>query len=59
MCKSFLHFAVVHAVRRLSVVNEAEADVFLEFPCFPQDLTEVGNLVFGSSASSKPKLCIW
>ena len=50
---------MIHAVRGLSLVNEAEIDVFLEFPCFPQDLTEVGNLIFGSSASSKPNLYIW
>ena len=57
--KNFLQFVVIHAVRGLSLVNEAEIDVFLEFPCFPQDLTEVGNLIFGSSASSKPNLYIW
>ena len=50
---------MIHAVRGLSLVNEAEIDIFLEFPCFPQDLTEVGNLIFGSSASSKPNLYIW
>ena len=50
---------MIHAVRGLSLVNEAEIDVFLEFPCFPQDLTEVGNLIFGSAASSKPNLYIW
>ena len=30
--QNFLQFVVIHAVRGLSVVNDAEADVFLEFP---------------------------
>ena len=29
----------------LSVVNEAEVDVFLKFSCFFYDLTDVGNLI--------------
>ena len=36
-----------------SVVNEAEVDVFLEFPCFFYDPTDVRNLISGSSAFSK------
>ena len=39
--------------------NEAEVDVFLEFPCFLYDPTNVGNLVFGFSAFFKPSLYIW
>ena len=42
-----------------SIVNEAEVDVFLEFPCFFYDPADVGNLVFGSSAFSKSSLNIW
>ena len=30
-----------------SIVNEAEVDVFLEFPCFFYDPTDVGNLISG------------
>ena len=30
--QNFLQFVVIHAVRGLSVVNDAEANVFLEFP---------------------------
>ena len=41
------------------VVNEAEVGVFLRFPCFLYDPTNVGNLVSGSSAFSKPTLYIW
>ena len=31
-----------------SVVNEAEVDVFLKFPCFFYDLINVGNLTLVS-----------
>ena len=30
--QNFLQFVVIHAVRGLSVVNDAEADIFLQFP---------------------------
>ena len=49
---------MIRAVKGFSVVNEAEDDVFLEFPCFLYDLTNVGNLIFGSSAFSKSSLNI-
>ena len=32
---------------------------FLEFPCFLYDPANAGNLIFGSSAFSKPSLEIW
>ena len=32
---------------------------FLEFSCFFNDLTDVGNLISGSSAFSKSSLYIW
>ena len=32
------------------MVNEAEVDVCLEFPCFFNDPVDVGNLISGSSA---------
>ena len=41
------------------MVNEAEVDVFLQLPCFLHDPANVGNLISGSSASSKPSLYIW
>ena len=56
--KNFLHF-VIRTVKAFSIVNEAEVDVFLEFSCFLYDPTNVGNLVSGSSAFSKPSLYIW
>ena len=41
------------------MVNEAEVDVFMEFPCFFYGPTDVGNLISGSSAFSKSSLYIW
>ena len=57
--KSFPQFVVIHTVKSLSVINEAEVDVFLELPCFFDDPTDVGNLISGSSAFSKTSLNIW
>ena len=36
-----------------------QRDVFLESPCFLYDPANVGNLISGSSAFSKPSLDIW
>jgi len=47
------------------MVNETEVDIFLEFSLslslffFLYDSTDVENLIFGSSAFSKPSLYIW
>ena len=46
-------------VKGFLVENEAKVDVFLEFPCFLYDSTNVGNLVSGSSAFSKSRVNIW
>ena len=54
-----LQFIVIHTVADFSVVNEAEVDVFLDFPCFLYDPVNVGNLVSVSFAFSKPSLYIW
>ena len=35
---------MIHTVKGFSIVNEAEADVFQEFPCFFCDSTDVGDL---------------
>ena len=43
----------VNTVKGFGIVNEAEVDVFLELSCFPDDPTDVGNLISGSSAFSK------
>ena len=57
--KNFTQFVVIHTVKGFGIVNEAEVDVFLEFPCFSYDPTDVGNLISGSSAFSKSSLNIW
>ena len=35
---------MIHTVKGFSMVNEAEVDVLLEFPCFLYDTMNVGNL---------------
>ena len=57
--KNILQFVVIHAVKGFSIVNEAEVNVFLEFFCFFDDATDVGNLISASSAFSKSSLFIW
>ena len=57
--KNFPQFVVIHTVKGFSIVNEAEVDVFLKFSCFFYDPVNVGNLMSGSSASSKSSLNIW
>ena len=57
--QNFPQFIVIHIVKGFSVVNKAEIDVFLELPCFFDDLANVGNLISGSSAFSKTSLNIW
>ena len=57
--KNFLQFVVIHTVKGFGIVNKAEVDVFLELSRFFDDRTDVGNLISGSSAFSKPSLNIW
>ena len=59
LLKNFPQFVVIHTVKGFSIVNAAEVDVFLEFPCFLHDPIKVGNLISGSSAFSKSSLDIW
>ena len=59
LLKSFPEFVMIHTVKGFGVVNKAEVDVFLEFSCFFDDPTDVGNLISGSSAFSKSSLNIW
>ena len=49
----------MHTVKVFSVVNEAEVDVFLQFPCFFYDPTNGDNLISGYSVFSKSSLYIW
>ena len=50
---------VIHTVKGFGIVNKAEVDVFLELSRFFDDPTDVGDLISGSSAFSKPSLNIW
>ena len=52
LLKNFPQFVVIHTVKGFGIVNKAEIDVFLELSCFFDDLTDVVNLISGSSAFS-------
>ena len=57
--QNFPQFVVIHTVKGVSIVKEAEVDIFLEFSCFFYDPPDIGNLISGSSAFSKSSLNIW
>ena len=57
--ENFPQFVMIHIVKSFSGVNEAEVNVFLEFPCFLHDPVNVDNLVSCSFAFFKPSLYIW
>ena len=57
LLKNFPQFVVIHTVKGFRVVNEAH--VFLELSCFFYDPADVGNLISGPSAFSKPSLYVW
>ena len=59
LLKNFPQFVVTHTVKGFSVVKEAEVEVFLEFPCFFYNSTDVGDLISGSIAFSKSSLYMW
>ena len=59
LSQNFPQFSVIHTVKGFGIVNKAEIDVFLELPCFFDDLADVGNLISGSSTFSKFSLNIW
>ena len=50
---------MIHTIKGFGVVDERDVDVFLEFPSFLCDPVNVGDLISGSSAFSKPCLDIW
>ena len=52
------HSLLYYTIKGVSIINEAEVDVFLQFSFFLYDPTNVGNLIF-SSALSKPLLHMW
>ena len=70
LCLSYLSFqgamvfyfhslVVIHTVKGFSIVNEAEIDIFLKFPCFFYDPMDIGNLISDSPALSKSSVYIW
>ena len=59
LSQNFPQFIVIHTVKGFGIVKKADIDVFLEFSCFFPDPADVGNLISGSSASSKTSLNIW
>ena len=56
---NFPQYVVIYTVKDFGIVNKAEVAVFPELSCFFYDLTDVGNLISGSSAFSKSSLNIW
>ena len=59
LLQNFPKFVVIHIVKGFDVVSKAEVDIFVELSCFFDDTTDIGNLISGSSAFSKPSLNIW
>ena len=59
LSKNCPQFIVIHTVKGFSIVNDAEVDFFQELPYFLHDSINVGNLISGSSASSKYSLYFW
>ena len=58
LLKNFPQFVVIHTVKGFGIVNKVEVNVFLELSSFFDDPMDVGNLISGSSASSKSSLNI-
>ena len=50
---------MIHTVKGIYIVNEAEIDVFLELSCFFDDRTDVGNLISGSFLSEELKFLLF
>ena len=57
--QNFPQFIVIHTVKGFGIVNKAEIDVSQELSCFFDDPVDVGNLISGSSAFSKPCVNVW
>ena len=49
--KNFAQFGVIHTVKSFSIVNEAEVDGILEFPCLFYDPVNVGKYIFAFDLS--------
>src|SRR5574337_12025 len=59
LLKNFPQFAAIHTIKGFGIVNKAEIAVFLELSCFFDDPRDIGSLISGYSAFSKPTLTIW
>ena len=59
LLKNFPQFVVIHTVKGFGIVSKGEVNVFLEFCCFFNDPTDIGNLISGFFAFSKTSLNIW
>jgi len=59
LLKNFPQFVWFSTVKSFGIVKEVEVDVLLELSCFFYDPTDVGNLISGFSAFSKPSLNSW
>ena len=57
--KNFPLFVVIHTVICFDVISKEEVDVLLELSCFFNDLTNVANLISGSSVFSESSLYVW
>ena len=57
--KNYPQFVVILTVKSFSKVNKAEVDAFLEFSCFFDESTDVGDFISGSSVFSKSTLNTW
>ena len=57
--KNFPQLVAIYTVKGLSIDNETEVDICLEFSRFFYDPVDVCNLISGSSAFSKFSLYIW
>ena len=54
LLKNFPQFVVIPTVIGFGVINKAEVDVCLEFPCFLCDPANVGNLISGFLSFQNP-----
>ena len=50
---------MIYTVKGFSLLNETKVDAFMESLWFLYDPGNVGNLISGSSACSKPSMDIW
>ena len=59
LLRNFPQFFVIHTVKGISIVSDAEVDIFSETLLLFYDSTHAGNLISCSSAFSKCNLYIW